>query len=428
MSLLGRFDGVASLFGLRPKSAPRRARPALPDFWHAIGAGGAWGSGIPDPSLYAGQAAYYTRSPAFYAAVNRIAEAGAMAPAGVFASPAPDAAPIPDHPLLDLLRRPAPNMEWLSLDRFSLVESILASLAVTGNAYLYLGGRRSPTQPPAMLLPLRTDRLAPVGSQETGLAHYTYAIDGKEWHISPADVIHLRRWHPLNDWVGLSQVEPAYFPLATDQAAQRHNWAVFKNQARLSFVVESDQSHVDPAEKELMEQYILETFTGDPLKAGKVAFFWSGFKARDVGMNLRDAEYTEGRKLNRTDILMTTGVHPALLMAEDVPLANARVAEYLFAKYTLLPALMRIQNRFNAELTPLYGEGHELRFLDVVPRDIEQELREQEAYLDRGVMTPNQVRRARGWEPVPWGDVPASLAERAVTPADVRRWMGLGEE
>ena len=370
MNLLHRLDRAAAVFGLTPKAnAPARRPATLPPWWSTIGEQGAYGEGVPDPSVYVNQANRYITSPAFYAGVNSIAEAGALAELHVYDGPGADAAVLPEHSFLSLLRRPAPNMEWLSLDRFTLVESILASLAVTGNAYLYLGGRTTPQEPPTMLLPLRPDRLVVTPDKTTGVRGYEYRIGYHTWALATADVIHIRRYHPLNDFVGLSQVEPANYALATDFAAQQHNWAVFKHGARLSTVIESEQAHIDPADKLLMEQYWLDTYTGSPDKAHQVAFLWGGFKARDLGMNLRDAEYVEGRKLNRQDILMVLGIHPGLLMAEDVPLANARTAEYLFAKYTLHPLLLRIVYRLNAEVLTLYDPQHELRLAGVVPRD-----------------------------------------------------------
>ena len=371
MSFVSQLDRFMGVFGLEPKAAPntRRERAELPPWWSTIGEQGAYGEGVPDPAIYANQANRYITSPAFYAGVNRIAEAGAMTEFKVFAGPAKDAAERPDHPFLALLKRPASNMEWLSLDRFTLIESILGSLAVTGNSYLYLGGRSAPTQPPTMLLPLRPDRLTVLPDKKAGVKGYEYTIGYEKWQIAVADVIHIRRWHPLNDFVGLSQAEPANYALATDLASQQHNFAVFKNGARFSTVIESDAPHVDPAEKELMERYWTEMYTGDPLKAHQVAFLWGGFKAKDFGMNLRDAEYSEGRRLNRMDILMVLGIHPALLLAEDVNLANAKTAEYLFAKYTLSPLATRILARLNAEALPLYGGTAELRAPGLVPRD-----------------------------------------------------------
>lgn len=329
MSLLQRLDRAAALFGLEPKATRgRRGNDTLPGWWQTIGHMGEYGEGIPDVSLYAAQADKYLKTPAFYAAVNRLAEAAAMAPAVVRDGSASDAKLLPEHPFLDLLRRPVWNMEWLSLDRFTVIESIVGSLGVNGNAYLYLGARPV-GWPPTMLLPLRPDRLWPRPDRQQGLKGYTYEINGRKWELDTRDVLHLRRWHPTNDFVGLSPVEPANYAIATDLAAQKHNWATFKNGARLSVVVESDAEHVDLEDKKNMEQYWIDTFTGNPEQAHKIAFLWGGFKAKDWGINARDAEYVEGRKLNRMDMLMASGIHPALLMAEDVNLCHDDETEVL---------------------------------------------------------------------------------------------------
>lgn len=388
MSLLTRLDRAAAAFGLAPKAQRGRRGAEVPGWWQSIGQLGEWGNGIPDVALYAAQADKYIKTPVFYAAVNRLAEAAAMSHSVVRAGMAPDAAVLPEHPFLDLLRKPVYNMEWLSLDRFTVLESICGSLGVNGNAYLYLGSRPA-GWPPTMLLPLRPDRLWPDPDRQQGLKGYQYEINGRKWPLPVGDVLHLRRWHPANDFVGLSPVEPANYAIATDLASQKHNWAVFKNGARLSAVIESDAAHVDKEDQLQMEQWWIDHFTGDPTKAHQLAFLWGGFKAKDWGINARDAEYIEGRKLNRTDMLMATGIHPGLLMAEDVNLANAKAAEYLFAKYTLRPALTRIAERFNAEILPLYGDGHTFGFENVVPRD---EIIEAQTEQARGAALVELVR------------------------------------
>jgi hypothetical protein len=88
-----------------------------------------------------------------------------------------------------------------------------------------------------------------------------------------------------------------------------------------------------------------------------------------------------------------------------VPLANARTAEYLVGKYTLSPLLTRVANRFNAEVLPLYGPTDTLRFLDVVPRDTQQQLQQHTTYLDRGVISINEARTDLGMQPAKLGDV-----------------------
>ena len=399
MSILGNFDRMASLFGLAPKAQVQR-RVQLPP-WASEGG---WSDlQDPDRSTYERQAEQFKASPAFFASLTRIAETAATAKLAVFDGFEEDAEAYETHPFIDLLRQPAPGMEWLALDRFTLIESIVASLGISGDAFLYLGGRSDPSQPPGMLIPLRPDRVELVG-QGSVVTGYAYTVMGRTWPISPADIVHFKRYNPSNDLYGLGQADAASLATEADVSAQRHNRALFRNQARLSTVIESDEQFIDEDQRKTMEKWFKDKFTGGPDKAGQVAFLWAGFKARDMGMSQRDAEYIAGRKMNREDIFMTMGVHPALMLSDDVPLANARTAEYLVGKYTLAPMLTRIANRLNAEVLTLYGPTDNLRFLDVVPRDTQQQLQQHTTYLDRAVITINEARNDLGMQPVEWGD------------------------
>lgn len=399
MSILGNFDRMAALFGLAPKAQGAR-RVQLPPWANE----GGWSDlQDPDRSTYERQAEQYKASPAFFASLSRVAEAAATAKLAVFKGMEEDAEAYKTHPFIDLLRQPAPGMEWLALDRFSLIESLVASLALAGDAFLYLGGRSDPSQPPGMLIPLRPDRVELVG-QGALVTGYAYTVMGRTWPIGLADIVHFKRYNPANDVYGLGQADAASLATEADVSAQRHNRALFRNQARLSTVIESDEAFIDEDQRKLMEKWFKDKFTGGPDKAGQVAFLWAGFKARDMGMSQRDAEYIAGRKMNREDIFMALGVHPALMLSDDVPLANARTAEYLVGKYTLSPLLTRLANRFNAEVLPLYSPTDNLRFLDVVPRDTQQQLQQHTTYLDRGVLTINEVRNDLGMQKVDWGE------------------------
>lgn len=399
-SILTNFDRLAGMFGLAPKAQAAR-RSQLPPWANESG----WSDlQDPDRSTFERQAQQYKASPAFFASLTRIAEAAATARLAVFNGLEDDAEAYKAHPFIDLLRQPAPGMEWLALDKFSLIENIVASLGLSGDAFLYLGGRADPSQPPGMLIPLRPDRVELVG-QGSLVTGYAYTVMGRTWPIGLADIVHIKRYNPSNDLYGLGQADAALLATEADVSAQRHNRALFRNQARLSTVIESDEQFIDDDQRKTMEKWFRDKFTGGPDKAGQVAFLWAGFKARDMGMSQRDAEYVAGRKMNREDIFMAMGVHPALMLSDDVPLANARTAEYLVGKYTLAPLLTRVANRLNAEVLPLYGPTDNLRFLDVVPRDTQQQLQQHTTYLDRGVMTINEVRNDLGMQPATWGDV-----------------------
>lgn len=372
-----------------------RRRVDLPDYVSGMAQAAMWSDEFMAPSYWQAQAERYTRSDLVYLCVNKIAEAGAMAKAEVWVNGEPD----PDHPFLTLLQHPNPF-----LSRFELWEATHVSLELAGNAFWY---KQLVGNSLAGLWPLRPDRMSVVPDPHEYVKAYVYEVNGRKWELPREHVVHFRRYHPLKDYEGLSPLEAAQYAVVSDLSAQKFNWAFFKNGAKLSVVLESDEEQVTPEELRLMERYFIERFTGDPEKGHRPAFLWAGFKAKDLGISQKDAEFIEGQKLNRMRIFGLYGVHPGLVLSEDVNLANARVAEHVFAKWTLAPKLTRIAEKVTADiLAPHYGEGHELRFVDVVPRDQEFELRQWVSLLDRGALTVNEVRQQMGLDPVPWGDTP----------------------
>jgi len=127
---------------------------------------------------------------------------------------------------------------------------------------------------------------------------------------------------------------------------------------------------MDPDQVKLMEKLFKENYVGDVDKMHQVAFLWSGFKWKEMGLSQKDAEFIEGRKMNWRDIAGIYGVNPALVYPEGANRATAQVAEYLFARYTMAPKLTRIAEKVNKDVMPLYGDGFTFAFVDVVPRDV----------------------------------------------------------
>ena len=402
MNILTGIDRVIGVFGVEPKT--QRRAPRRPPWIGREAEVAGYNGDIPIPTTYDQMADKYRKSPPYYAAVNLVARALAMSKVAVYKSESEDSSIVKNHPFISLLRRPAPNMQWLSWDQFTVLESMAASLMIHGGAYLYLYGRNDDNTP-KMLLPLRPDRISPLLDKDNGVEKYKYTVDGRDWFIPIEDIVYIKQFNPTNDYVGLSPYEPANYPVSTDLAAQRYNWNVFKKGIRASGVIESDAANINVDQRNLMERYWSDTYTGNPEKAHQLLFLWDGFKFKDLGLNMRDAEYIEGRKMNMRDILMVTGVHPTLLLQEGGTKATATTAEYLFAKYTLLPLCTRISSRISAEIMPLYNPKHEFRFVNIVPRDELQATQRHAVYLDRGVSTINEVRRENGHGPVPWGDV-----------------------
>ena len=344
------------------------------------------------PAMYAAQALRYSRSDLVYMCVNRVAEMVAMHTENLHlfdASSKKDPVTglpeteIETHPFLELWEAPNP---WMSA--FELMESWAITLQLNGNVYWHFDDGAEPEnegewkvvdrrKPPTGIWPINPEYIAPVQGKEELIQYYKYDHGGVKIKFLPNSIRHFKRYHPGAELVGLSPIEAANYASASDIAAQRSNLALFKNSMKLSGVIESDRDEVDIDQLNLMKREILSTYTGDPDKAHQLAFLWSDFKYREVGMTMRDAEFIEGARLNRMRIFGVFGVHPGIVLSEDVNRANAQVGEYVTLKFTVAPML----RRFASTLSPILSSWNMQQkiksqkikavFVDVVPRDKE---------------------------------------------------------
>src|SRR5690606_4155244 len=158
----------------------------------------------------------YEQSPWVYVAVNRIAEAAALVPLRVFRLEGERRIEVERHPLEDLLDSPNPY-----LSRFELIEQTVGMLELCGNAYWFLAGDGQGT--PVEIWTLAPDRITIVPDDSRYVKGYIYEIDGKRIPLEPEEVIHFKRWHPANDYYGLSALEAARLAVASDRAMAMWN-------------------------------------------------------------------------------------------------------------------------------------------------------------------------------------------------------------
>lgn len=172
----------------------------------------------------------YQKNAVAYRCIRMIAEAAASAPFAVFVGGARD----DDHPLAKLIRRPNPEQSGAEL-----MEAVYGALQVSGNAYVEATGDADGDGAPDELWALRSDRVKVVPGRSGWPEAWDYSVDGRSMRIGRAadgwaPVMHLKLWHPLDDWYGLSPLEAAAQGVDAHNAAGAWNKALLDNAARPS--------------------------------------------------------------------------------------------------------------------------------------------------------------------------------------------------
>lgn len=222
----------------------------------------------------------------------------------------------PDHPLVALLHRPNPDTSWASL----MVQTICYILLSGNNFYERIttetGGEKGRIKE---IYALRPDRMRILTDQVRGIVTgYQYTVGSREvnWKrdniTGECDILHIKSFHPTDDFWGASVTEPASKEIDTANEATRWNKKVLENEGRpgLVFTVGgflTDEQY-DRLEKQLKEEH------GGADNARKNLIV-EGEKATVVpyGWNPSELDFLEGsRELNRR-IAFAYGVPPMLV-------------------------------------------------------------------------------------------------------------------
>jgi HK97 family phage portal protein len=352
------------------------------------------------------QANAYTRSPWVYVAVSRIAEAVALTPLSVYRLAGERRVPVENHPLERLLRRPNPFMS-----RFELLEQTVGMLELTGNAYWFLSGDGEGM--PREVWPLRPDRISVVPDPKTFVRGYIYEIAGTRIPLEKIEIIHFKRWHPLNDYYGLSALEAASSAIHTDRAMAAWNRNTFgqDNGVPAGIVTLPETTNADDFERVKREW---RASYGGPHR--RTAFLRAGGATwQSIAHNHTDMDFLRGRQANRDEILNIFGL-PVGLVSENATEANARVAERTFIERTLYPKLVRLAAALTTDLLPFYERDAVVEFEDIRPTDTQARMAE--INTAAAVLTVNEIRaRYYNLTPVTWGDVPAAAVPDTIRAA-----------
>lgn len=313
----------------------------------------------------------YEQSAWVYMAVNRIAEAGALVPLHIYQQTSCGKQRLETHPLLTLLSQPNPYHS-----RFELLEQTLGNLELHGNAYWYIVGDEQGK--PKQLWNLRPDRISIVPDARHYVRGYVYELEGQRLALEALEVVHFKRWHPRNDYYGLSALSAARAAVQADQAMAEWNRASFgRDYGVPAGIVNIKQPISDMDFERLKAEWRSSYGTGQR----RTAFLRGGeVEWKHIGLSHSELDFLQGRKAQRDEILSIFGIPLGLLDANATE-ANATVAERQFIERTLYPKLVRMAQKISQDLLPFWQEGGQeatlsAEFEDIRPTDAHLRLEE----------------------------------------------------
>lgn len=305
-------------------------RKAAPNYiaWHAPGRP-VW-SGR-DYGAYARDG--YGRNAVAHRCVRLLAEAAAS----VFFQVSPHT-----HPLARLLERPNPEQTGVEL-----FEMFYGHLAVAGNAYLEAAGEED--APPEELFALRPDRVAVIPGQRGWPVGWEYRVNGEIRRLErnpltdAAPVLHLKLFHPLDDWYGQSPMQAAACAIDIHNAGGAWNKALIDNAARPSgaIVYSGGAGRLSKEDHARLKLEMTEALA-DAQNAGRPLLLEGGLDWRPMGLTPMDMDFISARHAAAREIALAFGAPPMLLgIPGDNTFSNYREANSAFWRQTVLPLVQK---------------------------------------------------------------------------------------
>jgi HK97 family phage portal protein len=272
-----------------------------------------------------------------------------------------------DHPLQSLLQRINPYQS-----RATFCETIASFFLLTGNCYVEM--IKDATGNPVELYALRPDRIEIMTDAMGEASSYRLRVDGVERHI-PAEgehgaLLHIKSFHPQNDWFGLSPLEAAALSIQQHNTITNHNISLMENGGRPTgaIIVKTGAYGLDEAQRERLKNDIEGIYKGSA-NAGKLVVLEGDFEWREMGLSPKDMDFIDGKNQSAREIAQAFGVPPMLVgVPGDATFANYREARYHLWEDTIVPMLDHFLSEMSIWFEGYYGGSVSIRpDLDGVP-------------------------------------------------------------
>lgn len=318
---------------------------------------------------------------------------------------------ITDHPFLDLMRQVNPYRNSFDhMEETSLFEDC------SGNAYWYiLSGRGVQAGIPTELWLLPSQLVTIVIDQKRFIKGYMFGNNlNKGVALTPDEVIHFRRPNMANRYYGMGRIEAAFQEISGNNAITQLEWDRARTHGIQDLWFKVKNGDLTDAQRRDMEYEFANSFAANrrdprPIITGQEV------DVTNIAWSPRDLLAMGSRAFNQQIIVNAFGQSTAL-WNDTANRATAEAAIYSWAKFEIDPANMRMAQKLNEQLLPMYDGGDRLfcAFEPQAQEDKEFLLRQETADRTGNVRTINEIRQGRGLEPLPDDRADDAFATAAV--------------
>ena len=284
-----------------------------------------------------------------------------------------------------------------------LWELLIACLCLRGNFYAYKVYALGEV---VELLPLDPSCVTPKLNNQWEPEYQVTFPNGKSETLTQQEIWH-ERIFTLDGLVGLSPIAYARQAIGLGLATEEHGARLFGNGAVTSGVLQTEQELSDLAFDRLKRDF--EENHQGLTNAHKPLILEMGLKWQQISLSAEDAQFLETRKFQLEEICRIFRV--PLHMVQNTDRATFNNIENLgigFINYSLVPYLIRIEQRINAGLVKASKQGTFYAKFNtgaLLRGDMKSRFEAYSTGINWGIYSPNECRELEELNPREGGDI-----------------------
>lgn len=292
-----------------------------------------------------------------------------------------------------LIRRPMPRRSTVHLNAH-----VMQSMLIHGNALVAKVRTTDPEAPPNMLWPLDWGQLSAYGEPGGTIEWWsTTQFGNQERFVAAGDTIHFAWPGPDGGEIGVSPLEKLGVTVRLDDAAARHQTAMFRNGSRPSLAVSLDDPNAKTEKLEYARSRVEAMHKGVD-NAGRTFFMGANVKVQPLSLSPVEVALIEQRKLNMQEVGMVFDL-AGPLMGDMEHGTYSNVEELLRSLYrdVVPPWLALIEGTYQAQLIdqePAWiGRFVSFDLTDKLKGDPVVLATSLKTQVEAGLLTRNEARR-----------------------------------
>ncbi len=302
----------------------------------------------------------YIKNVIAHRCINMIASGAASVPWALHRIEGGFRQQVAEHPVLNLLNNPNPCSSGAEF-----FEAIYSNKLISGNGYIQ--AIKPDGEVPMELFALRPDRIAVIAGKGCVPEGYRYTVGEKHRDFrvdritGKSDILHIKSFHPLDDWYGLSAIEAAAYSIDQHNQAGQWNQALLQNGARPSgaLIVKGGENgeggFLDESQYNRIKEQLDDTHSG-PANAGRPILLEGGLDWKEMSLSPKDMDFINSKNSSARDIALAFGVPPQLLgIPGDNTYSNMAEARLSLWEQTIMPMINSMAGALNGWLVDDFG-------------------------------------------------------------------------